>query len=208
MTGLLLSLPGGQSLAGLYLAEVEGYLAEHAVTGEPVSYVDAAKAGLYTAGIGGLANNLPRLRNLVRNRNQVKQLPNNGVVEEAAANQAAKKVESVEASKAGSDFPQLSKNNIQHIKKHTFSGMKEQANFLTDEQLANKLDGKSFFNKNWSNEDVIKYTQEAYNKLRSLGKTGLQSVEVNNEVINVFIKEDGTFDTAYGIYKYGIEDFR
>ena len=59
-----------------------------------------------------------------------------------------------------------------------------------------------------SNEDVIKYTQEAYNILISQGKTGLQSIIVNNEVIKVFIKNDGSFDSAYGIYKYGINDFR
>jgi len=78
----------------------------------------------------------------------------------------------------------------------------------TFKQLADKLSAKSFFNKNWSNEDVIKYTQEAYNILISQGKTGLQSIIVNNEVIKVFIKNDGSFDSAYGIYKYGINDFR
>ncbi|MBR1693098.1 MAG: EndoU domain-containing protein [Lachnospiraceae bacterium] len=86
--------------------------------------------------------------------------------------------------------------------------MSEQAKYLTDEQLANKLSGTSFFNKNWTDEEVIKYTQEAYNILRSQNKTGLQSIEINNEIIYVFIKEDGGFDTAYGIYKYVVEDFR
>ncbi len=100
-------VPGGQTLTGAYLAGTEGYLAEHAVTGEPVSLVDAAKSGLYTAGFIGLANNWSRLRNLVHNRNQVKQLPNNGGVEEAAANQAAKNADEVgEAGKSryGSDI--------------------------------------------------------------------------------------------------------
>lgn len=86
--------------------------------------------------------------------------------------------------------------------------MEEQAKYLTDEQLANKLNNTSFFNKDWSQDQVVKYTQEAYNILSSQGKTGLQSIEINGEIINIFIKNDGTFDTAYGIYKYTIRDFR
>ena len=65
------------------------------------------------------------------------------------------------------DVIQLSKNSIQHIKKHTFEGMSEQAKYLTDEQLADKLANTPFFNKNWSQDEVVKYTQEAYNTLRS-----------------------------------------
>ena len=106
------------------------------------------------------------------------------------------------------DVIQLSKNSIQHIKKHTFEGMSEQAKYLTDEQLANKLANTTFFNKNWSQDDVVKYTQEAYNTLRSQAKTGIHSVEINGEIINVFIKDDGTFDTAYGVYQYTVDDFR
>lgn len=74
--------------------------------------------------------------------------------------------------------------------------------------MANKLSNTALFNKNWSQEEVIKYTQEAYNILRNQGKNGLQSVEINGEIIHIFIKEDGAFDTAYGTYKYSVEDFR
>ena len=108
----------------------------------------------------------------------------------------------------GLDIVKLSGNNIQHIKKHTFEGMAEQAKYLSDEQLANKLANTTFFNKNWSQDEVVKYTQEAYNTLRNQGKTGLHSVEINGEIIKVFIKEDGSFDTAYGVYQYTVDDFR
>ncbi len=108
----------------------------------------------------------------------------------------------------GSDIVEFSNSNIRHINKHTFDGMAEQASYLTDEQLADKLNRTSFFNKDWSQDEILKYTQEAYNILRSQGKTGLQSIEINGEIINVFIKEDGTFDTAYGIYRYTVADFR
>ena len=103
---------------------------------------------------------------------------------------------------------EFSKNNIQHIKKHTFEGMSEQAKYLTDKQLTDRLNKTSFFNKNWSQSEVIQYSQEAYNILRNEGKTGLQSIEMNGEIINVFIKDDGAFDTAYGGYTYTIDDFR
>lgn len=66
----------------------------------------------------------------------------------------------------------------------------------------------NFFNKDWFQEEIIKYTQEAYNTLINQGKTGSDFVEVNGEIINVFIKDDRTFDTAYGIYRYTAEDFR
>lgn len=116
-------------------------------------------------------------------------------------------VESAEP-EGGSDIIELSDKNIKHIKKHTFDGMAEQSKYLTDEQLANKLKNTSFFNKDWSQDEIVRYTQEAYNTLRRQGKTGLQSIEINGEIIYVFIKEDGTFDTAYGVYKYILDDFR
>ena len=103
---------------------------------------------------------------------------------------------------------QLTQNNIQHIKKHTFLGMSEQAKHLTDEQLGKKLSTTSFFNKAWTDEEVVRYTQEAYNILRAQNKVGLNSVEIHNETIFVFIKDNGVFDTAYGVYKYSINDFR
>lgn len=74
--------------------------------------------------------------------------------------------------------------------------------------LSDKLVHMSFFNKNWSQDEVVRYTQEVYNILRSQGKTGLHSIEINGEIINVFIKDDGTFDTAFGVYKYTVDDFR
>ena len=117
-------------------------------------------------------------------------------------------IESLPGGRNAADVIQLSKNSIQHIKKHTFEGMSEQAKYLTDEQLADKLANTPFFNKNWSQDEVVKYTQEAYNTLRSQAKTGIHSVEINGEIINVFIKDDGTFDTAYGVYQYTVDDFR
>ncbi len=125
------------------------------------------------------------------------------VAEESIKNEAKKNIV-----RESTEVFTLSKNNIQHFKKHTFDGMAEQAKYLTDENLAKKLNKTTFFNKDLSEEKIIQYTQEAYNILRSQGKTGLNSIEVNGEIIHVCIKADGTFDTAYGIYKYDVKDFR
>lgn len=101
----------------------------------------------------------------------------------------------------------LSESNIKHIGKHIPDEFAKQASYLSDEQLANKLSKTSFFNPNWSKEQVTAATEQAYNALRNKGLTGLQSYEVNGEVIKVFIKSDGTFDTAYGLHKLTTEFF-
>lgn len=72
--------------------------------------------------------------------------------EAAAAQQGLEYRGGSGAGESGTDVIKLSKNNIQHIKNHTFEGMAEQAKYLTDEQLANKLANTTFFNKNWSQD--------------------------------------------------------
>ena len=115
---------------------------------------------------------------------------------------------STDVLKIGSRTAELSKKNIQHIKKHTYEGIAEQAKYLTDEQLIKKLNSTTFFNKEWSQKEVERYTQKAYNILLGQGKTGTHSVKVAGEIITVVIKEDGTFDTAYGVYKFTVRDFK
>ena len=83
----------------------------------------------------------------------------------------------------------------------------KQVPYLSDKVLASKLSNTSFFNPSWSNEKIVAATEEAYNALRSKGLTGLQSYDVSGETIKVFIKPDGTFDTAYGLHKLTAEFF-
>ena len=116
--------------------------------------------------------------------------------------------ESTETEKEFSEFIKLTENNIQHIKKHMYSEMKKQSKYLTDQQLARKLEKNSFFNKDWSQEKIVQNVEKAYNTLRNQKKIGLNSIEIEGEIINVFIKDNGTFDTAYGTYKYTVGDFR
>jgi RHS repeat-associated protein len=116
--------------------------------------------------------------------------------------------EVVDVSKVAVKTLKLSESNIKHIGKHIPDEFAKQASYLTDVQLAKKLSNTSFFNPKWSKQQVLAATEQAYNALRNKGLTGLQSYKVNGEVIKVFIKSDGTFDTAYGLHKLTIEFFR
>ena len=108
----------------------------------------------------------------------------------------------------GSEFIHLSNNNIRHIRKHSFEEMKKQAAYVDDITLKEMLENNTFFNKNWSQEQIINNVEIAYNKLLRQGKTGMIPYEIDGETIYLFIKEDGMFETAYGTYVYTVQDFR
>lgn len=118
-----------------------------------------------------------------------------------------KLVEAV-GSKTVSKSGNLSASNVKHMSKHIPSEFEKQAVYLSDELLVKKLSKTTFFNPNWTQEQIISATEEAYNMLRSQGKTGLQSYKINGDEIMVFIKPDGTFDTAYGLHRLTIDFFR
>ena len=102
----------------------------------------------------------------------------------------------------------LSKSIRKHINKHNYNFVKEQAKYLDDVKLSEKLDGNTFFNKNWSEERIMKNVQIVYSDFKKQGKTGLNSFEIDGETIYLFIKPDGTLDSAYGTYVYTVKDFR
>ncbi|MBP2100453.1 pre-toxin TG domain-containing protein [Enterococcus rivorum] len=103
----------------------------------------------------------------------------------------------------------LSKKNQSHINKHNMDSLKNQSQYLTESQLAEKLEGNSFFNPNWTVEDINKYTEIAYNDLLSKGKKGDTFLyKINGEEISIYINPDGGFGTAYGKYQYTLEQFK
>ena len=102
----------------------------------------------------------------------------------------------------------LSKKVTQHIGQHTIQGLKEQLPYLDDIQLAKKLAKDSFFNPAWTKEQTIQYVQQAYNSVRAQGLTGERIVYVGGEWITLQINSNGVLDTAYGVYKYSVSDFR
>ena len=103
----------------------------------------------------------------------------------------------------------LSKKNQSHINKHNVDSLKNQSQYLSESQLAEKLDGNSFFNPNWTKDQINKYTEIAYNDLLSQGKKGDTFLyKINGEEISVYIQPDGGFGTAYGKYQYTLEQFK
>lgn len=102
----------------------------------------------------------------------------------------------------------LGKNIKKHISKHDYESFKKQADYLTDSQLAQKLEKNSFFNPEWSTSDMNKYVEIAYNDLLAQGKTGKHVYEIAGEKITVVINNDGILDTAFGSHKLTVNDFR
>lgn len=103
----------------------------------------------------------------------------------------------------------LSKKNQSHINKHNIDSLKNQSQYLTESQLAEKLEGNSFFNSNWTSDDINKYTEIAYNDLLSQGKKGDTFLyKINGEEISIYIQPDGGFGTAYGKYQYTLDQFK
>jgi hypothetical protein len=123
-----------------------------------------------------------------------------GIAAPKKANEA--KVPNVEIKKP------LGKNIKKHISKHDYESFKKQADYLTDSQLAQKLEKNSFFNPEWSTSDMNKYVEIAYNDLLAQGKTGKHVYEIAGEKITIVIKNDGGLDTAFGSHKLTVNDFR
>ncbi|WYJ88082.1 hypothetical protein A5866_003210 [Enterococcus sp. 12C11_DIV0727] len=115
---------------------------------------------------------------------------------------------------SGAKFPNveiknpLGKNIKKHISKHDYESFRKQADYLTDSQLAQKLEKNSFFNPEWSTNDMNKYVEIAYNDLLTQGKTGKHVYEIAGEKITIVIKNDGVLDTAFGSHKLSVSDFR
>ncbi|MGX7420466.1 pre-toxin TG domain-containing protein [Carnobacterium gallinarum] len=103
----------------------------------------------------------------------------------------------------------LSKGNKSHINKHNIGSLKSQSPYLTDQQIIEKLEGNSFFNPDWTKEDINKYSEIAYNDLLAQGKKGgAFDYTINGEKIKVYISSLGEFGTSYGSYEYTLEQFK
>lgn len=102
------------------------------------------------------------------------------------------------------------KRNIKHIQtRHNVDSIKSQAEYLSDAQLAEKLKNQSFFNSKWTTDEIIKYSEIAYNDLLNHGKRGgLFKYSINGEKLNVYIHNDGTFGSVYGNHTYSVQDIR
>lgn len=113
-----------------------------------------------------------------------------------------------DAIKVEKNIVKLSNKNINHMSKHIPETLKNQIPYLTEEQFILKLNENTFFNPKWTKDEIIKYTEQAYNEFKLQGKTGKLSYKVNDEYITIFIQPDGSFGSAYGHHKLTLNDFK
>ena len=106
----------------------------------------------------------------------------------------------------------LSKHNIEHVlKNHTFGRVKKTIERLMEKGLKGSaeklLDDKTFFNRKWSEKEVVEAVNRVYNEAVSKGITkGEYTSIVSGEKITVCFR-DGGFHTAYGKYEFSLSDF-
>ena len=106
----------------------------------------------------------------------------------------------------------LSKKDIRHIlSRHSIESMKQQLPYLLEKKsrasIEDELRDRSFFNPNWSKEQIVTAVEIAYNKALKEGTTkGLKTYKIYGDEVTVYI-ENGKFKTAYGNYKFDLKYF-
>ena len=79
---------------------------------------------------------------------------------------------------------------------------------MSEEQIRNNLDSRSFFSPDWSEQTMVDAANFAYQEARSYGISGsTYTTTYQGETITVSINADGGFNTAYGDYRYTYEQF-
>ena len=102
----------------------------------------------------------------------------------------------------------IAKNKWDHIfSRHTVQSIIKQLPYINKDQLASKL-SKSFFNPEWSDEVIKEAVEKAYKE--AIKNNAINKKFVYNfkgDIIEIFIDKDGGIDTAYGVYKYTVDEF-
>ncbi|WP_227547665.1 polymorphic toxin-type HINT domain-containing protein, partial [Moraxella catarrhalis] len=111
----------------------------------------------------------------------------------------------------------LSKSTKDHIiKRHDYNEIRQQIDTIMNKTGKSKQDAfnmlnlsnRTFFNKNWDQNTIVKATE--YAKQDAIGKnvtSGNHTVVYRGEKITINISNDRKVSTAYGHYKYNINDF-
>ncbi|MCL1624346.1 hypothetical protein M2R47_08880 [Moraxella sp. Tifton1] len=110
----------------------------------------------------------------------------------------------------------LSRNTQNHIlKRHKYNNVLMQIKALEKSGKSRQeayrmldIENRTFFNKNWSNEKILKATEYAKQDAIKNGVTsGSHTVVYHGEKITINISNDGKLSTAFGHRKYGVNDF-
>ncbi|MDH2274569.1 hypothetical protein, partial [Moraxella porci] len=110
----------------------------------------------------------------------------------------------------------LSVNTQNHIlKRHGYDNVLMQIRALEKQGKSKQeafkmldIENRTFFNKNWSDEKIMKATECAKQDAIKNGVTsGNHTITYHGEKITINISKDGKVSTAFGHRKYGINDF-
>ncbi|MEB3104108.1 RHS repeat-associated core domain-containing protein, partial [Ferviditalea candida] len=94
---------------------------------------------------------------------------------------------------------QISSKTMKHYSKHIPSEFAKQVPHLSKEQLESILKDRTFFNPNWSVDEVNQAVQQTYkDALKNGVHNSYHTIEVNGEKITVFVGENGDLNTAFG----------
>lgn len=70
-----------------------------------------------------------------------------------------------------------------------------------------EISTRGFFNKNWSEQDIMNGVENAYNELLQNGmNNGNYVVKIKGEDVTIVI-DNGIFRTAWGHHHFSLEDF-
>lgn len=96
----------------------------------------------------------------------------------------------------------LSKKQTKHILNgHMPNEFSRQVPYLNKETLQNYLEDNTFFNPNWTKDQIISGVEEAYANALKNGSKGIYDYSYMGENIRLFIDDSGNLSTAFGLNK-------
>ncbi|MBP3486912.1 MAG: RHS repeat protein [Roseburia sp.] len=107
----------------------------------------------------------------------------------------------------GSDIADLANTALKHpLNRHTPSRVANQFKYMSEEAIQNYLDTVTFFNKSWTEEQIVEALNYGYKEALGNGiSTGEYSFKYLDDTITIYL-EDGVFKSGYGDYVYTYEE--
>lgn len=112
-----------------------------------------------------------------------------------------------QAKGAGNAIEDLSSKALKHpLNDHMVSRYVQQIPYQSKEAVEEYLSKRSFFNPDWTEEQVTNALNSAYKDAVNNGITnGYHTYKIYGEEINVFMR-DGKFSTGFGNYKFAYDE--
>ena len=105
------------------------------------------------------------------------------------------------------DWRGFSKNQVKHMtNRHNPHKFAQELRYLSKESAINKLQNRSFFNKNWSQQQIADAVNNVYQQALQAGvKNGTHSFSYLGEKITICLN-NGAVETVYGHHVYTYEE--